>query len=96
MEARKKLVFIDVEKITSRVALHVTLKEALAFPDFYGKNWAAFWDAITGLVELPEKIVFKNWQAFVQNLPEEAEYLKRILADFNHKHPEWKTEVIYN
>ncbi|WP_078662734.1 barstar family protein [Streptomyces bicolor] len=31
------------------------LQRELLLPDFYGRNWNAFWDAITGLVALPHE-----------------------------------------
>lgn len=69
-ETRKKKVNIDLNNIETPKELQRVLKEKLEFPDFYGKNWNAFWDAITGLVELPESIVFENWKALEKNMPE--------------------------
>lgn len=94
--ARKEIVSIDVGQATNSVDLHLILKESLDFLDFYGKNWDAFWDAITGLVELPLKIIFEKWNVFAQNLPEEAEYLRKILICFNQEHPEWQVEIVYS
>lgn len=93
---RKEIASIDVGKVTNSVELHLILKKTLDFPNFYGKNWAAFWDAITGLVELPLKIIFENWDVFAQNLPENAEYLRKILMRFNQEHPEWQAEIVYS
>jgi ribonuclease inhibitor len=92
-EPRKKQVNIDLNNIETSKQLQIVLKEKLEFPDFYGKNWNAFWDAITGLVELPETIVFENWKTLKQKLPEEANYLKTTLNEFNEKYPKWKSEV---
>ncbi|MFE9574497.1 barstar family protein [Streptomyces sp. NPDC006692] len=30
------------------------LEREFDFPYFYGRNWDAFWDAVTGLVEIPD------------------------------------------
>nr|WP_257207653.1 barstar family protein [Bacillus cereus] len=40
---------------------YLLFKEKLEFPDFYGENWDAFWDCITGSVfPLPNKIIFEG------------------------------------
>ncbi|MGE1042627.1 barstar family protein [Bacillus wiedmannii] len=44
--------------------LHKLLKERLGFPDFYGENWDAFWDAISGLIELPTTVQFIGMKQF--------------------------------
>ena len=41
----------------------------LNFPEFYGMNWDAFWDTITGLVELPERVTIKGWNNLAAVLP---------------------------
>lgn len=95
-ETRKKKVNIDLSNIETPKELQIVLKEKLEFPDFYGKNWNAFWDAITGLVELPESIVFENWKDLEKNMPEEASYLKNMLNEFNEKYPKWKSKVEFS
>lgn len=96
-ESRKRKVIIDVGNIETTKQLHVVLKESLDFPDFYGKNWNAFWDAITGLVMLPEILIFINWKNLEQCLPEDASYLRKTLNTYNEENPEddWKVEVNY-
>lgn len=96
-ESRKKKIVIDVGSLKTAKQLQIVLKESLDFPDFYGKNWDAFWDAITGLVMLPETVVFKNWKNLEYSLPEEASYLEKTLNRYNEENPEddWKVEVNY-
>jgi len=97
-ESRKTEIIINVENITTSQQLQTVLMEGLDFPDFYGKNWDAFWDAITGLVELPENIIFENWKKLENGLPEESSILKRLLNEYNKENPEddWKTRVLYD
>ncbi|MER6991322.1 barstar family protein [Saccharopolyspora hirsuta] len=42
-------------------------------------NWDAFWDAITGLVELPDEITFIGWDSLEEKLPRDAEIMRRVL-----------------
>jgi len=96
-ETRKKRIEINVDNVNDSRQLQMVLKESLGFPDFYGKNWYAFWDAITGLVQLPEKIVFVNWKSLERSLPKEASYLEKVLNRYNEENPEdnWKVDVEY-
>jgi ribonuclease inhibitor len=87
---------IDLTGVTTRESLHAALASALGFPDFYGRNWAAFWDAITGLVEMPHRLVLRGWVAFEARLPEEAKCLRGCLEDAAHQYPEWSAEVTLN
>ena len=83
--ARKKIIEIDFNSIHSSEELHALLKEKLDFPDFYGMNWNAFWDSITGLVELPEKLVLIGWNNMIKNLPEDAKIMKYYLDEYKEK-----------
>ena len=76
------MIIIDVTEIRTSNELHGILKKELDFPTFYGMNWDAFWDTITALVELPEKLVFKGWNKIVRHLPNDAEIMKNIFRIF--------------
>lgn len=93
---RLKEIVLYVSEIKTPMELQKTLKNELGFPDFYGMNWDAFWDAITGLVELPEKLVIDGWKNLVEILPEDAKILKELLEDFNNKYPCGKCLVQYS
>ncbi|MDA3642826.1 barstar family protein [Saccharopolyspora indica] len=72
--------------------LHLVLKRSFGFPHMYGMNWDAFWDAITGLVELPDEIAFTGWARLAEKLPRDAAIMREILAGYlaepfhSHKH----------
>lgn len=85
INARKKIIEIDFNSIQSSEELHALLKEKLDFPDFYGMNWNAFWDSITGLVELPEKLVLIGWNNMIKNLQEDAKIMKYYLDEYKEK-----------
>jgi ribonuclease inhibitor len=76
---------IDVGEIQTTRALHILLRERLDFPEFYGHNWGAFWDAITGLVEIPTRIKFLNWDKLEQRLNFDARMLRQCLTDLSAK-----------
>ncbi|OAB33532.1 barstar family protein [Paenibacillus glacialis] len=94
-DLRKEMVSLDVGNIQDSKEFHSLLKKELEFPDFYGMNWDAFWDAITGLVELPETLSFEGWDKLNIVLPEDSQILSSLLSKFNDEHPSWKCNVIY-
>ena len=73
------MVTIDVGRVVDERGLHVLLKQELCFPDFYGMNWDAFWDAITGLVEIPDHLRFLGWDRLVDVVPGGAGKLQEAL-----------------
>ncbi|WNR44409.1 barstar family protein [Paenibacillus roseipurpureus] len=95
MEERAELVELDLSKIQTSNDLQTILKETLGFPSFYGMNWDAFWDSITGLVELPKVIKITGWSILKRNLPCDSTILKECLEDLNLKHPSWSCNVHY-
>ncbi|WP_223596800.1 barstar family protein [Neobacillus bataviensis] len=94
---RESIVTIDVSNVETKNQLHLLLKEKLEFPDFYGENWDAFWDAITGLVSpLPKKIIFMGWSELEKNLPRDTKIMKECLRNYNNDFPSWKSEFLFN
>jgi len=90
------IIEIDLKNIKSSEELHLLLSEKLNFPDYDGKNWAAFWDLITDDY-LPMKLVFKNWNNLKENLPEEAETFQSCIHDYIEQYcsAENYCEIIY-
>lgn len=76
---------IDVGTVETTRALHILLRERLDFPEFYGHNWSAFWDAINGLIEIPTHIKFLNWDKLEQRLNFDARMLRQCLTDLSAK-----------
>jgi RNAse (barnase) inhibitor barstar len=92
---RSESVVVDLTLIQSKQALHEALKDALDFPDWYGMNWDAFWDAITGLVEMPQRLRFSGWPSFELRLPREAHQLRSALEQMSEKYPQSASKVTY-
>lgn len=92
---RPALVTIDLSEINTARQLHAALAAALGFPSFYGMNWDAFWDAITGLVDMPQQLELGGWPAFATRLPADAAMLQRILARMAQDMPAQAAQVRY-
>lgn len=92
---RREKIIIDVSNVKTNIELQKIIEKELAFPEFYGMNWDAFWDTITGLVELPQKLILVGWSNLKNKLPEDAEIMSNLLADFNKEYPDLKCEIEY-
>ena len=54
-------IVIEGSEIESREQFHELLKERLDFPEYYGKNLDALWDVLTGYVEYPLTLVWRDF-----------------------------------
>ncbi len=79
---------IDLKSIVNIEHLHDTFKDKLDFPDFYGMNWAAFWDSITGLVEMPKILTLSNWSKFERKFKSDSKILHELINDYNDEFPD--------
>jgi RNAse (barnase) inhibitor barstar len=95
MSTRQAVIEIDLTTVGTPTDLQELLARALEFPPWYGRNWDAFWDAITGLVEMPRRLRLVGWAEFATRLPEDAKLLQRCLNEMAAQYPESSTEVEY-
>ena len=93
---RKLFVVIDISSVADVTQLHRLLAEALDFPGWYGCNWDAFWDAITGLVDMPERLQFVGWKSFANRYPEDAHIMHKCLDNMSKRFPMTAAHVEYS
>lgn len=74
---------IDLGLCDDTEAVHDAFEIILAFPDFYGRNWDALRDAITGLVEMPTNLILYNYAHFANTYKEDADKLFQIIDHYN-------------
>ncbi len=55
-------IFVDGKDFENKEGLHDTLKDKLDFPDYYGKNLDALWDCLTGWIDLPLTLIWRNFE----------------------------------
>ncbi|GGP22043.1 barstar family protein [Silvimonas iriomotensis] len=92
---RPQSIEIDLASVTTPEELQVVLAEALSFPGWYGHNWNAFWDAITGLVEMPRILHLQGFSELAAKLPGDALLLKGRLEDMKQMYPDHAPNVFH-
>ncbi|KIF70723.1 ribonuclease inhibitor [Streptomyces sp. AcH 505] len=87
------MVIIDVGRVDDERELHALLKTELGFPAFYGMNWDAFWDALTGLVQIPDHLRFTGWDHLNTCVPRGATLLAQTLDRYRQQYrPQFQAE----
>ena len=86
---------LAVSDATSAQSLHEKLAAGLGFPDYYGKNWDAFWDCITdpGQSTMPRRLIIKGFGALRKRLPREADLLRSCLLDHQRETPGFEVVI---
>jgi hypothetical protein len=59
------------------------------------EKWDAFWDSITGLVEMPEQLQLIGWGRFAERFPRDANIMKGCLNGMSNKMPTLAARVEY-
>ncbi len=95
MTRRQAIVVIDLRNVRTAKTLHRLLMKSLGFPDWYGRNWDAFWDAITGLVEMPIVLRLNGWEEFASRLSRDARLMKACLDGMSVQFPQLASQVEY-
>lgn len=86
-DGRRRSRALTVGYVRDAESLHGLLRRALGFPDWCGANWNAFWDAITGLVEMPETLVLRDWDVLASRLSRDAFDLLDLLLHAEGTYP---------
>ncbi len=84
-EKRIELITIDLSNVKTKKDLQCELKDGLKIPEFYGMNWDAFWDSISGLVAMPMELKLLGWDNIEKSLPSDALIFKEIINRYNEE-----------
>ncbi|MCY8452247.1 barstar family protein [Bacillus spizizenii] len=76
-----KKIIINGKDFENKERIHDALKDKLDFPDYYGKNLDALWDCLTGWIELPLTLVWRNFEFSKKFLGSYAENTLEVLQE---------------
>ena len=79
---------LDFSRCPSYWELHETLRRELELPDWYGRNWDALWDSVTGIMAVPADItiVFHPQTKAAESLRSDVEKVVEIFQDALQKY----------
>ncbi|HHE1265358.1 TPA: barstar family protein [Vibrio parahaemolyticus] len=92
---RRGTMRIDLTMIENENQLHELMANYFGFPDYYGKNWDAFWDCLCDS-DLSKVIEFVGSSHLKSALPESFESLKSCFDDLSREYPNIGTRVDWN
>ena len=78
---KEKVVTLDLTGCKNWLELHERIRIAFDFPDFYGKNWDAFWDLIRTECDA-DRIVVIGEDTLPKDLERDREKVNEILYRF--------------
>lgn len=74
-------IILDGNRMNTVKEFHRVVSEMLGFPDYYGNNLDALWDCLTGWIEPPITIIWKDFEISKKNLGDFADKAKLIFED---------------
>ena len=72
---------IEGKGIATPDQFHDAISRALAFPDYYGRNLDALWDCLTGWIDTPTTVIWKDFAVSKAKLGEFGERVAKLLHD---------------
>ncbi|KXZ22761.1 barnase inhibitor [Bacillus nakamurai] len=72
---------INGEQIRDMSDLHQALKQELRLPEYYGENLDALWDCLTGWVEYPLVLEWRQFEQSKRHTGDGAEAVLQVFRD---------------
>lgn len=73
-----KTIYLDLTECKYLEELHEKIRVAFDFPDWYGKNWSAFWDLLWSECDADELIIMGE-KTLPEDFEEDIETMHKIL-----------------
>ena len=86
---------IDGNNIKTEAEFHAAISDALSLPAHYGKNLDALFDILSGDVERPVVLVWKNSSISKANLDDTFDRIVNVLRRIENQDAEWGLEEIF-
>lgn len=75
---------LEGSNMLSEYELHIEIKEKLELPIYYGENLDALWDCLTGWIDLPIEVEWKDYDLVEDSLGDYAKkyfnYFKKLMV----------------
>lgn len=80
-QKKEKVVTLDLINCKNWLELHERIRVAFDFPDFYGKNWDAFWDLLRSECDA-DRIVVLGENTLPKDLESDKRMMREVLQEF--------------
>ena len=80
----KNLYTLDFRNVQYYSEVHTIIKESLDFPDYYGRNWDAFWDCLTDMVGRPIHIEILGLDVVERKFPSSISIMMETFNEIKH------------
>lgn len=84
MHLYRKKYTIDFTNVRYYLEMHKIIQKSLDFPDYYGCNWAAFWDCLTDMYGDAIHIEIIGIDVIRRKFGDAADKMLEILKRFKH------------
>lgn len=84
MYKHKDLYILDFSKYKTAADMHEDFKQVFDFPDYYGNNWDAFWDCISGFANVKTNIEIRGFKTFEKLRPKDAKIFRECMNDLKN------------
>ena len=86
---------VDFSTVATEQDVHEIFARTLRFPHFYGHNWNAFWDVLTGFGCFPKKLILENTEHLRRAVPDAYDQLQQCFADCEREYPYFAPFVVW-
>ena len=90
----KEIYTIDFTNVEHYIDVHLTIKEALDFPDYYGCNWDAFWDCLTDMPGDPIHIEIVGIEVLRKKFKNAADKILTILRRLKNYYEDYSDDIL--
>lgn len=84
----KKVIRLDLTGCKHSDEIHERIRKAFDFPEWYGKNWDAFWDLLRTECDADKLNIYGKY-TLPKSLKKSIESMHRILEDHKRKRQEY-------
>ena len=75
---------VDFTNVEYYLEMHEVIKKSLDFPDYYGRNWDAFWDCLTDMIGDPMVIEIIGLDVIERKFGDTAQKMVQIFKEAKH------------
>ena len=80
----KEIYTLDFTKVEHYSDMHLIIREALDWPEYYGCNWDAFWDCLTNMLGRSIHIEIIGLEVIERKFGNASKIMIETLKEFKH------------